>query len=206
MITLQTFPQILVLLVGYLFGSIPTGIIVSRLCHLDDPRSIGSGNIGATNMLRLGDKKAALLTLLIDILKGSMAVVFALIFVPAFAPWAGIAAVAGHIWPVWLMFRGGKGVATSLGVILMLNWILALACVGTWITFAIITRYSSLASLVAFLLSSFYALFITGENLVMTCLILTVLIFWTHHGNIQRLLKGKEPKIGDSTPPSANAN
>ena len=139
--------------------------------------------------------------LTIDVLKGSFAVVFALIFMPALAQWAGIVAVIGHIWPLWLMFKGGKGVATSFGVLLMLNWILTLACFGTWTTFAIMTRYSSLASLITFLLSSFYALFVSGESLVITCLILTALIFWTHRHNIDRLRKGKEPKIGDPTSP-----
>ncbi|EKE09835.1 MAG: hypothetical protein ACD_16C00101G0009 [uncultured bacterium] len=201
MITLNTFPDIIVLTVAYLFGSIPSGLLVSWLSDLPDPRTMGSGNIGTTNMLRLGDKKAALLTLTIDVLKGSFAVVFALIFMPALAQWAGIVAVIGHIWPLWLMFKGGKGVATSFGVLLMLNWILTLACFGTWTTFAIMTRYSSLASLITFLLSSFYALFVSGESLVITCLILTALIFWTHRHNIDRLRKGKEPKIGDPTSP-----
>ena len=187
MITLNTFPDIIVLTVAYLFGSIPSGLLVSWLSDLPDPRTMGSGNIGTTNMLRLGDKQEALLTLTIDVLKGSFAVVFALIFMPALAQWAGIVAVIGHIWPLWLMFKGGKGVATSFGVLLMLNWILTLACFGTWTTFAIMTRYSSLASLITFLLSSFYALFVSGESLVITCLILTALIFWTHRHNIDRL-------------------
>ncbi|MBX9786941.1 MAG: glycerol-3-phosphate 1-O-acyltransferase PlsY [Alphaproteobacteria bacterium] len=203
MITLDTFPEIIVLMVAYLLGSIPSGILVSWLCKLPDPRTIGSGNIGATNMLRLGNKGAALLTLFFDVLKGSLAVIFALIFVPFFTQYAAIMAVVGHIWSVWLMFRGGKGVATAFGAMLILNWILALACLGTWITFALTTRYSSVASLTTFLLSSVYAYFMEATNLIETCLILTVLIFWTHRHNIQRLLKGKETKIGaTSSPPS----
>ena len=201
MITLNTFPEIIVLVVAYLLGSIPSGILVSWLCKLPDPRTIGSGINGATNILRLGNKGAALLTLFFDVLKGSLAVIFALILVPSFAKFAGIMAVVGHIWPIWLMFRGGKGVASAFGVMLILNWLLALACLVTWIILAITTRYSSLASLTAFLLSSVYAYFMGATHLIETCLILTVLIFWTHRHNIQRLRKGKETKIGATSPP-----
>ena len=203
MITLNTFPEIVILVLAYLLGSIPSGILVSWLCKLPDPRTIGSGNIGATNMLRLGNKGAALLTLFFDVLKGSLAVIFALITVPSITQFAGIMAVVGHIWSIWLMFRGGKGVATAFGVMLILNWLLALACLGTWIIFAITTRYSSLASLVAFLLSSVYAYFMGATYLIGTCLILTVLVFWTHRHNIQRLRKGKETKIGATSPSSS---
>ena len=203
MITLNTFPEIVILVLAYLLGSIPSGLLISKLYKLPDPRTTGSGNIGATNMLRLGNKGAAILTLVIDVLKGSLAVIFALIFVPFLAPTAGIVAVTGHIWPLWLLCRGGKGVATALGVMLILNWLLALACLGTWIVFAITTRYSSVAALTAFLLSSVYAYFMGATDLIVTCLILTVLIFWTHRHNIQRLLKGKEAKIGTTSPPQS---
>jgi glycerol-3-phosphate acyltransferase PlsY len=203
MITLNTFPEIVVLVLAYFLGSIPSGLLISKLYKLPDPRTSGSGNIGATNMLRLGNKGAAILTLVIDVLKGSLAVIFALIFVPFLAQTAGIMAVVGHIWPLWLLCRGGKGVATALGVMLILNWLLALACLGTWIVFAITTRYSSVAALTAFLLSSVYAYFMGATNLIVTCLILTVLIFWTHRHNIQRLLKGKEAKIGTTSPPQS---
>lgn len=203
MITLNTFPEIVILVLAYLLGSIPSGLLVSWLCKLPDPRTIGSGNIGATNMLRLGNKGAAFLTLILDMLKGSLAVIFALIFVPSLAQTAGIMAVVGHIYPLWLLLRGGKGVATALGVMFILNWLLALACLGTWIIFAITTRYSSVAALTAFLLSSVYAYFMGATDLIVTCLILTALIFWTHRHNIQRLLKGKEAKIDTAPPPSS---
>lgn len=196
MITLNTFPEIIMLVLAYVLGSIPSGLLVSWLYKLPDPRTIGSGNIGATNMLRFGNKGAALLTLFFDILKGSLAVIFALISVPSITQFAGVLAVVGHIWPIWLMFRGGKGVATAFGVMLLLNWLLALACLSTWIIFAITTRYSSLASLITFFLSSIYAYFMGATDLIVTCLILTVLVFWTHRHNIQRLRKGKETKIG----------
>lgn len=197
MITLNTFPEIIVVVVGYLLGALPSGVLVSSIYKLPDPRTQGSKSTGATNMLRLGNKGAAALTLVLDVLKGSLAVIFALVFVPSFAQEAGIAAVVGHIWPLWLMFRGGKGVATAFGVLLILNWILALACLGTWLVMAAVTRYSSLAALTAFLLSFPYALAIHGQSLLLTLLALTCLIFWTHRGNIKRLFKGQEPKIGD---------
>ncbi|MDI9637930.1 glycerol-3-phosphate 1-O-acyltransferase PlsY [Geitlerinema splendidum] len=203
MITLNTFPEIVILVLAYILGSIPSGLLVSWLYKLPDPRTIGSGNIGATNMLRFGNKRAALLTLFFDVLKGSLAVIFALISVPSTTQFAGILAVVGHIWPIWLMFRGGKGVATAFGVMLILNWGLALACLGTWIIFAITTRYSSLASLTTFFLSSIYAYFMGATDVIVTCLILTALVFWTHRYNIERLRKGKETKIGAASHPSS---
>ena len=201
MITLNTFPEIIVLTVAYLLGSIPSGLLVSWLYKLPDPRTNGSGNIGATNMLRFGNKGAALLTLFFDILKGSLAVIFALIFLPSFTQLAGIIVVVAHIWPIWLMFRGGKGVATAFGVMLVLNWLLALACLGTWIIFIVTTRFSSLSSLTAFFLSPIYAYFMGATDLIVTCLILTVLVFWAHRYNIQLLLKGKETKVGATSSP-----
>lgn len=203
MITLNTFPEIVILVLAYVLGSIPSGLLISWLYKLPDPRTIGSGNIGATNMLRFGNKGAALLTLFFDVLKGSLAVIFALISVSSITQFAGVLAVVGHIWPIWLLFRGGKGVATAFGVMLILNWVLALACLGTWIIFAITTRYSSLASLITFFLSSIYAYFMGATDLIVTCLILTALVFWTHHYNIERLRKGKETKIGAASHPSS---
>ncbi|MBL8675952.1 MAG: glycerol-3-phosphate 1-O-acyltransferase PlsY [Alphaproteobacteria bacterium] len=203
MITLNTFPEIIVLALAYLLGSIPSGLLISWLYKLPDPRTTGSGNIGATNMLRFGNKGAALLTLFFDILKGSLAVIFALISVPSVTQLAAIMAVVGHICPIWLMFRGGKGVATAFGAMLILNWILALACLGTWLAFLITTRFSSLASLVTFSLSSIYAYFMGATDLIITCLTMTVLVFWTHRHNIQRLLKGKETKIGATSHPAS---
>ena len=203
MFTLNTFPEIVILVLAYILGSIPSGLLVSWLYKLPDPRTIGSGNIGATNMLRFGNKGAAVLTLFFDVLKGSLAVIFALISVPSITQFAGVLAVVGHIWPIWLMFRGGKGVATAFGVMLILNWGLALACLGTWIVFAITTRYSSLASLITLFLSSIYAYFMGATDLIVTCLILTALVFWTHRHNIKRLRKGKETKIGAASHPSS---
>lgn len=199
---LDTPTEILTLTVAYLLGSIPCGLFVSWLFSLKDPRESGSGNIGATNILRLGNKKAALLTLFLDVLKGSVAVIFTLIFAPPLVQLAGLIAVIGHIWPIWLGFRGGKGVATAFGVILILSVPLALASLITWLAVAFASRYASLASLVTVLLAPLYTAFLSGENLVVTCLVIALLIVWTHRHNISRLITGKETKIGENnTPP-----
>lgn len=200
-----TVYDLLILGAAYLFGSIPFGLLLSRLFKLEDPRTVGSKSIGATNILRSGNKTAAALTLLCDALKGSSAVAFALLLSPHLALWAGIFAVIGHIWPVWLRFRGGKGVATAFGVIIILSFPVAIACLVTWIVIAITTRYSSLAALVSVLLSPLYSVFLKREDLALMCLGLGLLIAWSHRENIGRLITGKETKIGNSSaPPSSN--
>src|ERR1700722_1006684 len=174
--TATTFIEISILCIAYLIGSIPFGLFMSWIFGLEDPREVGSQTIGATNGLRSGHKGAALLTLLLDVLKGSAAVMFAFVIAPSLMQLAGIFAVIGHIWPIWLRFRGGKGIATAFGATLILSWPLAVACFVTWLMVAITTRYSSLASLIAVLLSPLYTLFLTGENLVVACLILALLL------------------------------
>ena len=198
-----TLSEFLVLLIAYLFGSIPFGLLLSKLYKLEDPRTVGSKSIGATNVLRSGNYTVAALTLFFDALKGAAAVSFALLTIPDLAPWAGIVVIVGHIWPIWLGFKGGKGVATGLGVILILSWPIAVACLVTWLVTAFTTRYSSLAALVAAILSPLYSLFLGRDDLAKTYLVIGFLIVWAHRENISHLLTGKEGKIGENdTPPS----
>jgi glycerol-3-phosphate acyltransferase PlsY len=193
------FTEVITLIAAYLLGSIPTGLLISKVYKLPDPREVGSETIGATNMLRLGDKKAAILTLFLDAFKGSLAVIIALIAAPTLAQFACLLAVIGHIWPVWLGLKGGKGIATAFGAILILSWPLATVCLVTWIAVAATTRYSSLSSLTAVILSPLYTTVLNEDNLVITCLVLACLIFWTHRSNIKRLITGKESQIGNTT-------
>ena len=182
---------------GYLLGSIPFGLVLTRLAGLGDIRSIGSGNIGATNVLRTGNKALAAATLILDSGKGAAA---ALIIGTAFRPHtdvvAGLFAVLGHNFPVWLKFKGGKGVATSLGVLLAVAWPVGLAACLTWLAVAVITRYSSLSALLALAFSPFYALIWADYPVAIAAFILGVLGIVRHRANIQRLLAGTEPKIG----------
>lgn len=181
---------------GYLLGSIPFGLILTRMAGLGDVRSIGSGNIGATNVLRTGNKKLAAATLLLDMLKGTAAVLIAGIASPEAAIAAGLGAFLGHIFPVWLKFKGGKGVATYLGVLLGLFWQGALIFAAVWLGVAYATRYSSLAALVAAAIVPI-ALYIIGlHQIAVLFLILTVIVFIKHRANIQRLVAGTEGKIG----------
>jgi glycerol-3-phosphate acyltransferase PlsY len=191
----------LVLISAYLLGSLPFGIFVSWFFGLQDPRKAGSQNMGATNILRSGHKGAAFLTLLLDIFKGSAAVLGASFLAPSLLQGAGLCAVMGHIWPLWLRFRGGKGVATAFGVILILSPPVALVCCVTWLSVAIATRYASLASLISVMLSPLYAVLLKQTDVVLTCLVLALLLVWTHRQNISRLITGKETKIGENTPP-----
>lgn len=198
------FYDFLTLFIAYLFGSIPFGLLLSWLFKLPDPRTVGSKNIGATNILRSGHQVAAGLTLFLDALKGSAAIALTLMASSDLALWAGVIVVGGHIWPVWLQFKGGKGVATAFGVILILSWPVAVACLMSWLVIAITSRYSSLAAMVSFLLSPLYCVILNREDLAMMCLALGLLIFWTHRHNIGRLITGKETKIGEnSSPPSS---
>jgi glycerol-3-phosphate acyltransferase PlsY len=187
------------LVVGYLFGSIPFGIILTRLAGGPDLRSIGSGNIGATNVLRTGNKKLAAATLVGDMLKGTVAVLVGARFLggPEAALAAGVGAFLGHLFPVWLRFKGGKGVATYLGVLIGVKASIALIFAAIWLSLAYLFRYSSLAALVASLLTPLLLWCWVGmpkAALVMAGL--TVLLWIMHRENIARLLAGREGKIG----------
>ncbi|WBU53870.1 glycerol-3-phosphate 1-O-acyltransferase PlsY [Paracoccus sp. SCSIO 75233] len=182
---------------GYLLGSVPFGIVITRALGLGDLRQIGSGNIGATNVLRTGHKGAALATLLLDSGKGAIAVLLARwLGGEGAAIAAGAAAFLGHCFPVWLGFRGGKGVATFLGTLLALYWPVGLAACATWAVMAAIFRISSLSALVAAGLSPVLALLMGRPGIAAAALFMAALIFWRHKANIARLVSGDEPKIG----------
>lgn len=189
---------LLALLVGYLLGSVPFGLILTRLAGLGDVRSIGSGNIGATNVLRTGRKDIAAATLLLDAAKGLAAVLLAAQFGPATAAIAGIGALLGHCYPLWLRFKGGKGVATFLGVIAGLSWVYALVFAGVWLVTALLFRFSSLAALLASLCVPLAALLLGSTAMAEVSGLMVLLIWWKHRGNISRLLKGEESRIGGS--------
>jgi glycerol-3-phosphate acyltransferase PlsY len=185
------------LIVGYLLGSIPFGLILTRLAGTGDIRSVGSGNIGATNVLRTGRKGLAAATLLGDMLKGAVAVLLMKSIGgtdPALA--AGFAAVLGHVFPVWLNFKGGKGVATYIGVLIAVSWPVALSFGIVWIVVAGLLRYSSLAGLIATLVTPALLWVFVRGNADWVFAILTVLVWIMHRGNILRLLAGTEAKIG----------
>lgn len=187
----------LVAVLGYLLGSIPFGIVMARLFGLGDLRQIGSGNIGATNVLRTGNKLAAFLTLIGDAGKGGAAVLAARALVGEDAAQiAGFFAFLGHCFPVFLGFRGGKGVATWLGTMLALSFPLGLAACASWLVTAVVFRISSLSALVAAVLSPVVALLLGQDSLVGLAVALAALIFYRHSANISRILKGEEPKIG----------
>lgn len=187
----------LVALLGYLLGSIPFGVIVTRLMGLGDLRRIGSGNIGATNVLRTGNKGAALATLLLDGGKGAAAVLIARAFGSEDAAQiAGLFAFLGHLFPVWLGFRGGKGVATFLGTLLALAWPVGLAACATWAATAAATRISSLSALVSATTAALWAVLLGQTRIVALILVLAALVLLRHHANIRRLLAGTEPRIG----------
>jgi acyl phosphate:glycerol-3-phosphate acyltransferase len=182
---------------GYLLGSIPFGLILAKLAGFGDLRQIGSGNIGATNVLRTGNKGLAVLTLLLDLLKGTAAVWGGSHFGPYAAMAAGLGAFLGHLFPVWLSFRGGKGVATYLGVLLGLYWPAAAAFSAIWLIAAFATRYSSLAALVASA-ASVGMLVLTGQwRLAGLFLLLTLILYIRHASNIGRLARGEEARIGE---------
>jgi acyl phosphate:glycerol-3-phosphate acyltransferase len=184
---------------GYLLGSIPFGLILAKLAGLGDLRQIGSGNIGATNVLRTGNKGLAALTLLLDLLKGTAAVWVGSHFGPYAAMAAGLGAFLGHLFPVWLGFRGGKGVATYIGVLLGLYWPAAAVFSAVWLIVACATRYSSLAALVASA-ASVTTLVLTGQwGLAGLFLLLTLLLYIRHAANIGRLARGEEARIGERT-------
>ncbi|MDR9428387.1 MAG: glycerol-3-phosphate 1-O-acyltransferase PlsY [Salibaculum sp.] len=186
--------------IGYLVGSVSAGLLMARLFGLGDLRRIGSGNIGATNVLRTGNKVAAALTLALDAGKGAIAVLLARAFVAGDAvQLAGLAAFLGHCFPVWLRFRGGKGVATFLGTLLALAWPLGLAACATWAATAALSRISSLSALVAAVLGPLWAAALGRPDLGMLCLVLALVIFWRHADNIRRILNGTEKRIGQKS-------
>ena len=185
-----------VLLAGYLLGSIPFGLILTRLAGLGDIRQIGSGNIGATNVLRTGNKALAAATLILDGAKGAVAVLLAQHFYgPDAAVVAGAGAFLGHLFPVWLKFRGGKGVATTIGIFLALAWPVGLIACAVWLLVALLFRYSSLAALIAVAAAPVAAWFLANHQTAGLALFLAVVIWQRDHENIGRLLKGREAKI-----------
>ncbi|OJT95878.1 MAG: glycerol-3-phosphate acyltransferase [Rhizobium sp. 63-7] len=185
------------LLLGYLLGSIPFGLLLTRAAGLGDVRKIGSGNIGATNVLRTGNRKLALATLLLDAFKGTAAVLLADAAFGAEAGLiAGFAAFLGHLFPVWLGFKGGKGVATYIGILLGLAPWMVLVFAAIWLTIAFLSRYSSLSALVATLVIP-VALWILGaEKVALVLALMTIITWWKHKPNIERLILGTESKIG----------
>jgi acyl phosphate:glycerol-3-phosphate acyltransferase len=184
-------------ILGYFLGSIPFGLLLTRAAGLGDIRQIGSGNIGATNVLRTGNKGLAAATLLLDAAKGAVAVLLAGWFAGRDgAMWAGIGAVLGHAFPVWLGFRGGKAVATSYAVLIAAAWPVGLCAGAIWLAVAGLTRISSLAALVSFALTPIIAYLLADAAVVKIALVIAVLVFLRHHTNIRRLLAGSEPRIG----------
>lgn len=195
-------------LFGYLLGSIPFGVVLTRLAGLGDIRAIGSGNIGTTNVLRTGRKDLAALTLLGDGLKGTVAFLLAARFGPDTAVLAGVGAFLGHLFPVWLKFRGGKGVATYLGILLGAFWPVGIAFAAIWIGMAALLRYSSLAALVASLAAPLLLFWVDEWQVAEAFVLMTVLLWIKHRQNISRLVSGRETKIGQnaSAAPPADAN
>jgi glycerol-3-phosphate acyltransferase PlsY len=184
-------------LLGYLLGSVPFGVLVTRAMGLGDVRAIGSGNIGATNVLRTGSKGAALATLLLDGGKGAAAVLLARALAGEEAALAaGVAAFVGHCFPVWLGFRGGKGVATFLGLLLALAWPVGLLACATWAAAAALFRFSSLAALLAAGLAPLWAWATGRSDVAIAAAALALVVLWRHRSNIQRLMAGTEPRIG----------
>jgi len=201
-VTLDTLAEpLLSILLGYLLGSIPFGLVLTRLAGLGDVRAIGSGNIGATNVLRTGNKRLAAATLVLDGAKGAAAVLLAVALwpdMPQLAPLAGLAAFLGHLFPVWLRFRGGKGVATLIGVVAALLWQAAIAVAIVWILALLLTRYSSVGGMAGAIAAPISAFLLQRVDLATLFAGLALLVLWTHRANIGRLIKGTEPKVGKS--------
>jgi acyl phosphate:glycerol-3-phosphate acyltransferase len=192
----MTPPPFIVL--GYLLGSIPFGLLLTQAAGLGDIRAIGSGNIGATNVLRTGRRGLAAATLVLDAAKGALAVLLArALGGPEAALWAGFGALLGHTFPVWLGFRGGKGVATGYGVLIAAAWPVGLAAGAIWLAMAKLTRLSSASALTSFALAPFLALLLADRATALMALAVAVVIYTRHHENIRRLLAGTEPRIGN---------
>jgi acyl phosphate:glycerol-3-phosphate acyltransferase len=184
---------------GYLLGSIPFGLILTRLAGLGDVRKIGSGNIGATNVLRTGRKGLAAATLVLDAAKGAAAVLIVRAIWPELAqlpPLAGLAAFLGHLLPVWLLFKGGKGMATLIGVVAALHWPVAIVVCIVWIAAFLLTRYASVGSMAGAVAAPVAAFFLGRIDLAILFTGFALLVLWTHRANIGRLLKGTEPRVG----------
>jgi acyl phosphate:glycerol-3-phosphate acyltransferase len=209
---MQTAYSLLAALAGYLIGSLSFAVIISRVMGLSDPRSYGSGNPGATNVLRSGNKAAAILTLVFDALKGYVPVLAVLIWGPRVglgegtAALVGLAAFLGHLWPVFFRFQGGKGVATAAGVIFALNPILGVATLATWLIIAWFSRYSSLAAIVAAAFAPMYQLLIWEAGpTALALIIMGLLLVWRHQANIKKLLAGTESKLGQKAAAAQSA-
>lgn len=201
-----TWPFLAAAVLGYLLGSVPFGLVLTRLAGKGDIRQIGSGNIGATNVLRTGSKPLAAATLILDGGKGAAAALIGwAVAGPEIALLAGGGAFLGHLFPVWLKFQGGKGMATFLGVLLALAWPVGIACCLTWLVIAGLFRISSLSALVAALMAPVYGWFLASPQLAELAAFMAVLVFIRHHANIRRLLKGEEPRIGGSKDNQATA-
>ena len=187
-------------IIGYLLGSIPFGMVVARVMNLGNLREIGSGNIGATNVLRTGNKSAAALTLILDAAKGAVALLLARYLAGEdAAQLAAVMAMVGHCFPVWLKFNGGKGVATFLGIMLAYSLPIGAACCAAWLIGAFGWRISSMGALVSAAASTFFLVFMGAGTALMMGVFLTLLIFYRHRENIQRIRAGTEPKIGKKT-------
>jgi len=199
----MTITEITLIVCAYLLGSVSSAIIVCTLMRLPDPRSHGSGNPGATNVLRVGGKKAAAVTLFGDMLKGLLPALIANLLNVSYLALAltGFAAFIGHLFPLYFGFKGGKGVATMFGVMFGFHWAVGLATALTWLIVAKVFKISSLSALIATLLAPFYVLLIMGSNkpLIIATAVMTLLLFWRHRSNIQNLLTGKEGKIKSSS-------
>ena len=201
-ITLLTPSHFIITALAYLLGSIPFGLVLTRISGLGNIRELGSGNVGATNVLRTGNKGIALLTLILDSGKGGFAILIAYYFSPAnegnieLSIFAGLAAVIGHNFPIWARFKGGKGVATTLGTLLAIAWPVGISTCITWVAVAIVFRYSSLAAIVSLSVSPIYALYFDREEIFILAILLAILSIVRHHTNIRKLLSGKENKIG----------
>ena len=209
---MQVAYSLLAIVAAYMVGSLSFAVIVSRMMGLADPRGYGSGNPGATNVLRSGNRAAAVLTLCLDALKGALPVALTMAYGARFGlgAWTvaavGVAAFVGHLWPLFFNFKGGKGVATAAGVLLAFNPWLGLATVASWLLIAAFFRYSSLASIVAALFAPFYQLLIWGVQPVLLAIaVMSLLLIWRHEGNIRKLLAGSESRLGQRPKPAAPA-
>ena len=185
-----------VIVIGYLLGSIPFGLILTRLFGAGDLRSIGSGNIGATNVLRTGRKGLAAATLLLDMAKGTAAVCIARMIAPELALIGGLVAFLGHCYPVWLKFKGGKGVATMLGIALAFNWIIGLIFAGVWLGAMGLTRISSVGGMAAAVAAPIAAFALMGWHPAKMLGLMAIIVLWKHRDNIARIRAGTEPKVG----------
>ena len=194
-------PPILCLLLGYALGAIPFGLLLTRAAGAGDVRAIGSGNIGATNVLRTGRKELAVATLLLDAGKGAAAVLLARMIWPDLPQAEGLAAIGallGHLYPAWLGFKGGKGMATLIGIVLALHWQSGVAIMLVWLALFVLTRYSSVGSMVAALAAPVSAFLFGRIDLAILFVGFALLVVWKHRGNIGRLARGEEPKVGRS--------